>query len=166
MSEDFKVVEGNAEAAISIMREVAQWGHSVGFNVWKDEALAKEKLLEHAREEEFCIGQVLGEDACCMILQWEDKLFWPKAKRNEAGYVHKLCVRRKYAGQRLSAKMVEFAIEECRKRNIDYLRLDTRWVNARLCNLYKSLGFEIVDKFLLDEGEAFALFEMKLTSLK
>jgi len=58
--------------------------------------------------------------------------------------------------------MAKFAIEECKKRNIKYLRLDTGWNNKKLCNLYKSLGFEIVDKFLLDNGGAFALFEMKI----
>jgi ribosomal protein S18 acetylase RimI-like enzyme len=58
--------------------------------------------------------------------------------------------------------MVEFALVECEKRNINYLRLDTGWTNTKLCNLYKSLGFKIVDKFILDNGGAFALFEMKI----
>lgn len=71
-------------------------------------------------------------------------------------------MRREYAGLGLPGKMVKFAIEECKKRNIKYLRLDTGWTNKKLCNLYKSLGFEIVDKFLLDNGGAFALFEMKI----
>jgi ribosomal protein S18 acetylase RimI-like enzyme len=162
MVDNFRVVKGEVEEAIKIMREVASWGRSVGLKVWKDELLTREKLLKHAREEEFCIGQVAGNNACCMILQWEDKLFWPNAKNNEAGYVHKLCVRREYASQGLPAKMVEFAVEECKKRTISHLRLDTGWNKVKLCNLYKSLGFEIVDKFSLGEGGEFVLFEMKI----
>jgi ribosomal protein S18 acetylase RimI-like enzyme len=162
MVDNFKVVKCEVEEAIKMMKEVASWGRSVGFNVWKDEALTREKLLKYANEDEFYIGQVSGDNASCMILQWEDTFFWPNAKKYEAGYVHKLCVRRDYANQGLSAKMVEFAIEECKKRNINYLRLDTGWSNTKLCNLYKSLGFEIVDKFTLDDGGAFALFEMKI----
>ena len=162
MIDNFRVLKGEAEEAIKIMREVARWGHSVGLRVWQEEMLTRENLLKHAKEEEFCIGRVLGNNACCMILQWEDTLFWPKAKKNEAGYVHKLCVRRHYAGQGLSGKLVEFAIEECKKRNIKYLRLDTGWNNTKLCKLYKSLGFELVDKFLLEERGEFALFEMKI----
>lgn len=162
MLDNFRVIKGEVEDAIKIMREVASWGRSVGLNVWKDEVLTREKLLKNANEDDFCIGQVLGNNACCMILQWEDTLFWPNAKKNEAGYVHKLCVKRNYASQGIPGKLVEFAIEECKKRNIKYLRLDTGLTKTKLCNLYISLGFEIVDKILLDDGGAFALFEMKI----
>lgn len=162
MLDNFRVVKGEVEETIKIMREVACWGRSVGLNVWKDEVLTWENLLKHASEDEFYIGQVSGNNACCMILQWEDTLFWPSAKKNEAGYVHKLCVKRDYASQGLSGKLVEFAIEECIKRNIKYLRLDTGWNKTKLCNLYRSLGFEIVDKIILDDGGEFALFEMNV----
>lgn len=162
MLDNFRVVKGEVEETIKIMREVASWGRSVGLKVWKDEMLTRETLLKYANEDEFCIGQVSRNNACCMILQWEDTLFWPNAKKNEAGYVHKLCVRRDYAGQGLSGKLVKFAIEECKKRNIKYLRLDTGWTNTKLCNLYTSLGFQMVGKFILEERGAFALFEMKI----
>ena len=162
MVNNFKVVKGEVEKSIDVMKEVAGWGRSVGLNVWKDEYLTREKLMSNADEDEFCLGQVNGDDACCMILQWSDTFFWPKAKENEAGYLHKLCVRRQYSGLGLSKKMVEFAVEECKKRNVPYLRLDTGWNNKKLCSLYKSLGFEIVDKFPLEGGGAFALFEMRI----
>lgn len=156
------VLNGEIEAAINIMKEVTKWGRSVGLDVWKDEYLTREKLIEGITENDFYVGQVLDDNACCMILQWNDTLFWPKAKENEAGYIHKLCVRRKYSGIGLSKKMVEFAIEECKKRNIDYLRLDTGWNKIKLCNLYKSLGFKLVGKILVEDRGEFALFEMKI----
>lgn len=162
MIDDFRIVKGDVDAAINIMKEVARWGRSVGFNVWRDEYLTREKLMVNVNEEDFCVGQVMGENTSCMILQWSDTLYWPKAKENEAGYIHKLCVRRDYAGTGLSQKMVEFAIEECKKRNVQYLRLDTGWNKKKLCNLYKSLGFKIVDKVLLEDDGEFALFEMKI----
>lgn len=162
MVNNFKVVRGDVETAIDIMKEVTKWGRSVGLNVWKDEYLTREKLMAGINEDNFCIGQVYDDDACCMILQWKDTLFWPKAEENEAGYIHKLCVRRKYSGKGLSGEMVKFAIEECRKRNMGYLRLDTGWNKKKLWNLYKSLGFELVGKTILDDRGEFALFEMKI----
>lgn len=161
MISDFRVVRGQVENSISLMKEVASWGLSVGLNLWKDEYLTREKLMENVREENFCVGEILETNACCMILQWSDTFFWPKSKENEAGYIHKLCVRRDFSGMGLPQKMVEFAVEECKKRDVHCLRLDTGWTNKKLCNLYKSLGFKIVDKFLLDDGGAFALFEIK-----
>ncbi|MPQ31346.1 GNAT family N-acetyltransferase [Clostridium estertheticum] len=162
MINNFKVLRGDVETAISIMKEVTKWGRSVGLNVWKDEHLTREKLLVGINEDAFYIGKISSDNACCMILQWDDVLFWPKAKENEAGYIHKLCVRREYSEIGLSQKMVEFAIAECRKRNIGYLRLDTGFNKKKLCNLYESLGFKFVGKILLDNRGEFALFEMKI----
>ncbi|MDT8717733.1 GNAT family N-acetyltransferase [Clostridium sp. 19966] len=162
MENTFTVVRGNVDAVISILKEVSSWGPSVGLNLWKEEYLTKDKLMANATYEDFCVGQVDGDNACCMILQWKDDLFWPKAKENEAGYVHKLCVRRPYAGNSLSKKLIDYAIEECKKKNVHYLRLDTGLANTKLCALYRSYGFEIVDKIVLEDRGAFALFEMKI----
>lgn len=161
MSNDFTVIKGEVDKVIDTLKEVSAWGRSIGLNVWKDEDLTKEKLLKYAKEEEFCLGKVSGDNACAMILQWKDSLFWPGAKDNEAGYIHKLCVRRQYAGQGLPGKLVGFALEECRKKKINYLRLDTGWTNKKLIEMYEGLGFEIVDKFPLGNG-AFALMELKI----
>lgn len=162
MNNCFEVSRGDVETAINIMKEVTAWGRSVGLNVWNDEHLTKEKLLVGVNEDNFYIGKVLDENASCMILQWNDALFWPGAKENEAGYIHKLCVRRDYAGNGLSEKMVEFAIDECRKRNIGLLRLDTGWNKIKLRYLYESLGFELVGNIVLDDRGEFALYEMNI----
>lgn len=163
MINNFHVLKGDVDTAINIMKEVAVWGRSIGLNVWKDEHLTRERLMANVLKDDFYVGKISGNNACCMILQWCDTFFWPSSKETEAGYVHKLCVRREYAGMGLPGKMIEYATEECKRRNIKYLRLDTGWTNEKLCSLYKSLGFEIVDKFLFNDGGAMALFEMKIT---
>jgi ribosomal protein S18 acetylase RimI-like enzyme len=61
----------------------------------------------------------------------------------------------------LSAKMVEFAVAECMKRGIRYLRLDTGWSREPLCKLYENLGFKRIGKKILGERE-FALYEKEL----
>jgi ribosomal protein S18 acetylase RimI-like enzyme len=160
--DDFQVLRGDIQTAINIMKEVTKWGRSVGLKVWNDSQLTREKLLMDIGEENFYIGKVSDDNACCMILQWNDTQFWPNTKENEAGYIHKLCVRREYSGEGLSKKMVEFAVQECRKRNVGYLRLDTGWNKKKLCNLYESLGFELVGKVELGDRGEFALFEKKI----
>ena len=162
MISNFKVLSAEVQTAINMMKEVSEWGRSAGLNVWKDEQLIREKLMVGINENDFYVGQVFEDNACCMILQWNDTLFWPEAKEKEAGYIHKLCVRRDYSGLGLSREMVEFAIEECRRRNVHYLRLDTGWSKKKLCTLYESLGFKLVGKTMLEERGEFALFEMKI----
>lgn len=161
MEKDFKVIRGKVDDAVNVLREVALWGREAGLTVWKDENLTREKLMQGVNEEDFCVGQVDGANACCMIFPWVDRLFWPEAKPYEAGYVHKLCVRRAYSGNKLSLKLIEFAIAECRRKNVRYLRLDTRWDNKRLCSLYESYGFKITGKTTIESTE-FALSQMEI----
>lgn len=161
MIDNFYVVTGEVDRAINILIEVAQWCEENKIGRWKVSDLTKERLTAGVNNEDFCVGRFENEDACSMILQWYDPLFWPEAKENEAGYIHKLCVRRKYSGLKLSGRMVEFAIAECKRKGIGYLRLDTGWSNKVLCNLYESLGFSKFGKKTIGTNE-YALYEMKI----
>jgi ribosomal protein S18 acetylase RimI-like enzyme len=161
MIDNFNVIVGDVDISIEILREVAQWCEENRMNMWKVSDLTKERLLVGVKKENFCVGKIEEENACSMILQWYDPLFWPEAKENEAGYIHKLCVRRKFSGMGLAVKMVEFATSQCKKRGIRYLRLDTGWSREPLCKLYESLKFIRVGKRILGESE-FALYEKEI----
>lgn len=162
MIDNFKVVAGEVDSSIEVLREVAIWCEDKKLNMWKIDSLTKEYLLTGVDQDSFCVGKLGEESVCSMILQWYDPLFWPDAEENEAGYIHKLCVKRKYSGIGLSGKMVEFAVAECKKRGIRYLRLDTGWSREPLCKLYESLGFRRVGKRILGKSE-FALYELDVT---
>jgi Acetyltransferases len=161
MIDNFKVVVGEIDRSIVVLREVARWCEDNKMGMWKVSDLTKEHLLAGVNEENFCVGCIGEDSACSMILQWYDPLFWPEGKENEAGYIHKLCVKRKYSGMGLAGKMVEFAVAECKKRRIRYLRLDTGWGMEPLCKLYESLGFRKVGKRILKDCE-FALYELEI----
>lgn len=160
---NFTVSTGEVDKAINIMKEVAAWGRSKGYLVWLDEWLTQDELLtSEAKEENFYIGKVDGIDACTMILQWTDSYFWPSSPYNEAGYLHKVCVRREFAGKNMTLKMVEYAKEQCRARGVKYLRLDTGWDETKMKEIYRGLGFEIVKKLEYSNGKAVALYELKV----
>ena len=72
-----KIVYNQVEEAISVMREVAEWGREQGFRVWLDEWLTPEKLLtDEAKSENFCTGEIDGKIACAFILQRSDSDYW------------------------------------------------------------------------------------------
>ena len=92
------LVPNSPGRAIAIMREVAAWGRERGLRVWPEQWLTPEELLtDEAGPSNFYVGAVDGEEACAFILQWSDREWWPEAEPFEAGYLHKLCVRRKFA---------------------------------------------------------------------
>lgn len=156
------VYKAEIDRCISIFKEAAHWGRSNNKNLWSDDDLSRTNLLKYYKPDEFYLVQVDGEDAGSMVIQWEDTLFWPEFSLNDAGYLHKLCIRRKFAKSGLSNAMIKVAVDECRRRNIDLLRLDTGWGNVQLCSLYERNGFKLYDRFWLNQNDDFARYQLQI----
>ena len=151
------------DTAISVMREVAAWGRGQGYRVWPDEWLTKEELITpDARPENFCVGTIDGEIACAFILQWADDNYWPNAPKYEAAYLHKFCVRRKFAGMGMTKLATEAIHAECRNCGIRYIRLDTGLDEKVVRKIYLSAGYKIVDILDYPNGRSMALYELEV----
>ena len=145
------------------MKEVAAWGRAQGFRIWPDHWLTREELTTpEAQPENFCIGILGGEIACGFILQWSDTAYWPQAPKFEAAYLHKFCVRRKFAGMGMTKLVTEAIRAECRKRGIRYIRLDTALDEETVSKLYLDAGFTIVKILDYPNGRSMALYEMEV----
>ena len=153
---------GKIDEACALMREVAAWGRGMGFRVWPDAWLTREALLaDGAQASEFCIGSVDGEPACAFLLKWEDAEWWPDAPPLEAAYIHKLCVRRSFAHQSMTKAVVEAVKAECRKKGVQYIRLDTALDETKVKQIYLDCGFRIVRTIDLPSGRSMALYEIQ-----
>lgn len=149
------------ERAAALMREVAAWGRGRGLRVWPDEWLTPEELLtDEAGPGNFYVGAVDGEDACAFILQWSDREWWPDAPPFQAGYLHKLCVRRKFAHRGMTAQVVEAVKEECVRRGAARLRLDTGAEEAVVRDIYLAAGFEVVKTIAQNGRPVMLLYEL------
>ncbi|BCN30952.1 GNAT family N-acetyltransferase [Anaeromicropila herbilytica] len=155
-----EIQNGDADTAISIMKEVATWGREKGLRVWLDDWLTKEELLTNeVKEENFYVGNINGENACSFILQWSDSEWWPNAKGYEAAYLHKFCVRRKFAHQGMTRQVIDCIKKICRTKGVKYIRLDTGNNEEVVKQIYLRAGFKIVK--VIDESEM-ALYEMEI----
>lgn len=151
------------DAAISVMREVAAWGRAQGYRVWLDEWLTPEALITaDVQPENFCIGLMGGEITCAFLLQWTDSAYWPHASKMEAAYLHKFCVRRKFAGMGMTKLVVDAIQAECRKRGAQYIRLDTDLDEKKVRKIYLNAGFKIVDIIDYSNGRSMALYELEI----
>ena len=65
------------------------------------------------------------------------------AKPEEVMVIHLLCVRPSKAHQGMGRRMVEFIIEEARKRGCKAVRLDTGAQNIPAKSLYTKIGFKL-----------------------
>ena len=151
------------DEAIAVMKEVAEWGRNQGFRVWLDEWLTPEEILsDEVGPEHFCIGKVDGETACAFILQDSDAEYWGVRPEKEAVYLHKLCVRRKFAHQNMTGSVVEAIKEACQRRGVKYIRLDTGLDERVVRKIYLNAGFKIVDIIDYPNGKSLALYEMEV----
>jgi len=163
MMGSLKLESGQVDRAVAIMQEVAAWGLAQGLRVWPAEWLTREELLtKEAGPENFYVGTVDGQDACAFILQWSDWEYWPDAPEYEAAYLHKFCVRRMFAHQNMTRQTVECVKEECMKRTVRYIRLDTGANDSVVRNIYLDAGFEIVKTLERDGIPIMLLYEMKV----
>lgn len=158
-----ELISNQPDRAVSIFREVARWGRSQGLRVWPEEWLTLEALLtDEAQPENFYVGRVDGEDACAFILQWSDREYWPSAPESEAGYLHKLCVRRRFAHMGMTGQVAEALKEVCRRRGARYLRLDTGYNEPAVRDIYLAAGFRIVKTLEHNGKPVMLLYEMNL----
>jgi ribosomal protein S18 acetylase RimI-like enzyme len=74
--------------------------------------------------------------------QLDDPEFWPDVLPGEAAYIHRLAVRRCYAGGRVSFQLLDWAVAETRKIGRTYLRMDVETSRRRLREIYEKYGFQ------------------------
>ena len=99
-----------------------------------------------------------------MILCFEDPFFWPDLEPNTSGFIHKLSVRRAYAGKGYAKQMIEHARDVCIRSGIHSLRLDCDPHREGLMKFYHDCGFSLMERKVLHTQKwgkiDLAMFEM------
>jgi len=134
-----------AASALLILREASKWLASRGLRPWSECDLERTDLSLNSSSGCLILGFADSEPAACMLLQRSDPVYWPRAIEGSALYLHKLAVRRAYAGRGWGPRMIAWAKAETRRRRIRRLRLDTL-ADSPLADFYAAQGFRLVDR--------------------
>jgi GNAT superfamily N-acetyltransferase len=127
--------------AIAILREVAQWLADRDETLWNAHDLTADNLVNEFTRNNLIVLYVDDEPAATFILQWLSPLYWPDADPGTSGFIHKLAIRRSFAGQNLFADVVSYCRTECQKRGISLLQLETDATRPKLMQFYERYGF-------------------------
>jgi GNAT superfamily N-acetyltransferase len=109
--------------------------------LWKENELTWESIAADVAAGLYFIAECSGEVGGAVRFQLEDPVFWPDDARPIAAYVHRLAVRRRYAGTGLSTAILAWAVERTRELGRNFLRLDCVASRPRLRRIYESFGF-------------------------
>jgi GNAT superfamily N-acetyltransferase len=142
-----RATEADLPLVSSVLNEAAAWLAARNAAIWHPDELAAAMLAPDVHAGFYYLalqsGEALqaAEAAGVMRLTSEDPLFWPEAAAGEALYVHRLAVRRTFAGATVSQTLLRFAAAEAKRRRCPALRLDCIASRPKLRALYERFGF-------------------------
>jgi GNAT superfamily N-acetyltransferase len=117
------------------------------------------KLRASVADRSLYVVEVHGEPAATFTLLLDDPKFWGE-RPPDAVYLHKLAVRRGFAGRGLGARIVDWVVDEAARLGRSFVRLDCQRDLPGIRRYYEELGFELRGE--LERGAfAWALYERR-----
>ena len=132
----------DAPAVTAILTDAARWVERLdGTTMWVEDELAGGRIASEVEAGLFHVAECDGEIAGALKFQLDDQLFWPDLATCDSAFIHRLAVRRKYAGRGVSTALLGWAVDRARSLGRQYLRLDCDAERARLRDVYERFGF-------------------------
>lgn len=125
----------------AILQEVANWLIKRGEKLWEANELAPENIEDQVRTRMFWLAKVDDEIAGCVRFQTVDMEYWEDVPHTDSAFVHRVAVKRKFAGNGVAIAMLDWAKRRAKSLDKKYLRLDCD-KREKLCRFYESQGFE------------------------
>jgi GNAT superfamily N-acetyltransferase len=135
----------DAAAVASILAEVDAWVGSFGTAMWELNEVDAARVAAEVAQGLFAVAWRGREAAGTVKFQLEDQEFWPDRPADNAAYIHRLAVRRPYAGQGVSGALMRWAADRARQLGRDVLRLDCDADRTSLRRVYERFGFRYHD---------------------
>lgn len=129
------------DQVVAILVEASRWLQSRNILSWKPDVLPAQMQAAVARGEVYLAwkdGQAIGT----VTVMWSDVAYWGE-RPDDAGYIHKVAVRRAAAGQNVGAQMVSWAEQLILERRRPFARLDCQADNPTINQFYQSAGYEL-----------------------
>jgi GNAT superfamily N-acetyltransferase len=136
-----KANSDDTEQIAGVLLEAAQWLEQSGMKMWRGDELSPPRVASDVEAGLFYVAECDGETAGVVKFQLEDELFWPDVPAAQSAFVHRLAVRRRFAGRGVSTALLTWAVENTRSLGRDYLRLDCEASRSKLRSFYENFGF-------------------------
>jgi GNAT superfamily N-acetyltransferase len=137
-----KATPEDVEMVADILKEAARWLEQAGMPLWREGEIEPASINADVLAGLFFLAEHCGNPSGTVKFQLDDPLMWPDARPQEAAYIHRLAVRRAYAGTGLSATLLRWTVERAHSLGLRYLRLDCVASRPRLRAVYERFGFE------------------------
>ena len=110
--------------------------------MWRQDELQPNRIVADVDSGQFFLAECDGVPAGTIRFQLEDRLFWPDVPQHDSAFIHRLAIRRRFAGGEVSSALLLWAIAHTHTLGRRYLRLDCEASRARLRAVYERIGFQ------------------------
>ena len=117
------------------------------------------------RAEDFCIALKNAQPAACVAVVDYDPHFWPEIAKGESLFLHKLAVKRAFAGKGVSKQLIDYAKDKAIALGINDIRLDCHQNRDKVRALYERQGFVCEGEKILFEKYEAAFYVCHLTNV-
>jgi GNAT superfamily N-acetyltransferase len=149
----------DAPEIAAVLQEAAQWLIDGGRPLWSVADFDAARIAGDVDAGLFWVTRAGDTVVGVMKFELEDAYFWPEVTPGTSAFVHKLAVRRAWAGQGVPAALLAFALERAQALGLSYLRLDCMADREGLRRLYEGCRFRLHS--VVQRGSAsFARYEM------
>jgi GNAT superfamily N-acetyltransferase len=131
----------DVDAVAGVLWEAARWLDDIGMAMWRDDELKPEKLSAEVAAGVFFLAECDGEAAGTIRFELEDRLFWPDIPQQDSAFIHRLAVRRRFAGGEISSALLLWTIAHTHKIGRRYLRLDCEAFRPKVRAIFERIGF-------------------------
>lgn len=153
--------KGDIDGVLEILEEASRWLSSKGLETqWRPSPTFRKTITDNIDRGEVYVLKDVEETVGTITLQWSDKKFWGDLPP-DAGYIHKLAIKRSHSGQRLGLRLLQWAEDKARAERKRSLRLDCIASKKTIREYYQKAGFVHVRNTEAPGWKA-SLYEKKL----
>lgn len=142
-----------------ILLDAVNWMAKSGLqNQWNESNVKWSNLSKFYKINNFYIAYENGYPAACMALTDYDPTYWPSIPKGESLYLHKVAVKRGFAGKGYSKELIDFSKKLALNHSINAIRLNCNQHRSKLRTVYEKEGFSCVEEKTFFEKYDTALY--------
>ena len=142
-------IENTQESDLNIVyylfEQAIEYQKKKNYTVWKgyDRAALQKDVALKLQYKLISNEEILSIFSVC----YADDIIWREKEQGNAIYLHRAVVNPKFRGNKMFAKIFDWAIQFGKNKGLSYIRMDTWADNPKIIDYYKSFGFEFVEYF-------------------
>jgi ribosomal protein S18 acetylase RimI-like enzyme len=160
-----RAVPADLSTVLAVVRSVARWLHSEGYDQWPDgsPSLSGPRLYAQIRRGEFWLVSSGADPAAVIaVSRAGDADFWTPGELAEpAAYISKAAVVRRFAGAGTGAMMLRWASDLAAAEGARWVRFDVWKTNADLQAYYRCQGWDYLRTVDAPGRNSGALFQRR-----